>query len=184
MNDEHPLIARYMKQFESALRTHDLREWREIASDLRSHMGEALAAGKPVDALLESLGPADQLARAYAVELVMNARRQQGLFVRITKVSAILAASGCLTFFAICALGLLAILLPLGLAGLILTVIRTAGLELPDITIGAHPVLATTIFVATSAIGAAAVGAFWLYIRFMMGTLRKSLPRAWAVLAA
>ncbi len=66
---QNPLIERYMQNFEGALRRYDLSEEKEIATDLRSHIDEALAYGKPLDDVLQALGPADVLARAYAVEL-------------------------------------------------------------------------------------------------------------------
>src|SRR5688572_29011515 len=79
MSDQNPVIERYMASFEAALQRHDLPEWKEIGADLRSHIAEAQGYGKPLDEVLAALGPADTLARAYAVELKINPDRRRSV---------------------------------------------------------------------------------------------------------
>jgi uncharacterized membrane protein len=185
---DHPLIARYLREFERALEIHDVPDGRDIAADLKGHIDEALASGKPIDATMESLGPADTLARAYAVELHMNKCREASLAMRLVKVGSILAASSCMTFFVATTLGLMALgLLAAGAIGMILTPIDLV-VDIPQVEISGPPGMAPPllgmaamgVFLVIFAAGAAFGWLFWLYLRFLHRTLRKSLPRAWA----
>src|SRR5262245_60662004 len=164
MSDEHPLIVRYIKKFEAALDTHDVRDAREIAAELKSHFAEALASGKPLEATLESLGPADSLARAYAVELHLNRNRETNLMIRVLKVASILAASSCLTLFATVSLGLMSFALVLtGVIGLIFTPIEQI-VDVPYVEVGVDPWLAIGISLGCLVLGAGLGWAFWLYL--------------------
>lgn len=69
---QHPLIAGYMSRFEAALKRSGLKEWADIASDVRSHIAEALEHGKPIAEVLAALGSAEALARSYAAELLLR----------------------------------------------------------------------------------------------------------------
>jgi uncharacterized membrane protein len=182
MSDEHPLVARYMKQFERSLEALDIAEGKDIAAELKGHVAEALANGKALDATLESLGPADALARAYAVELHMNQRKERNLVVRIIRVTSILAASGCLTFFVSSTLGILAVsFLVTGVLGVVLVPIELA-VDLPYVQVaGVSPFVAYALVAGCLALGLALTWLFWLYLRSVGRALRKSLPRAWAV---
>jgi hypothetical protein len=184
MSDDHPLVARYMKAFERALEIHDVRDGRDIAVELKGHIDEALASGKPLDATLASLGPADTLARAYAIELHMNKLQGTSLAVRLIKVGSILAASSCMTLFVTTTLGLLAFAFFVGGAlGLVELMV-----DIPHVEVSAPPAMGTplvaTILLLILAAGAGLGWVFWIYLRFIHRTLRKSLPRAWAAQAA
>jgi hypothetical protein len=74
---DHPVVARYMASFEASIAALDPGERLAIAQEIRNHIAEATAAGKPLDDVLRSLGPAETLARAYVVELLMNPRTQR-----------------------------------------------------------------------------------------------------------
>ena len=52
MTEEHPVVARYMAQFEQSLRGFDYPEQQEAAHEIRNHIAEACAAGKPLDGVL------------------------------------------------------------------------------------------------------------------------------------
>src|SRR5262249_6233976 len=70
----HPVVARYMATFGAAIKGIDAEERAAIEQEIRSHIAEATATGRSLDAVLTSLGPAEALARAYTVELLMNPR--------------------------------------------------------------------------------------------------------------
>ena len=70
----HPVIERYLRRFETAFDEFEVADRTEIVEELRNHIAEARAAGKPLDGVLEALGSADVLARAYAVELALHPR--------------------------------------------------------------------------------------------------------------
>ena len=72
MKQQHPVIERYMTHLETAIGGLDSADRREVLQEIRNHIAEATAAGKSLDVVLESLGPADALGRAYAVELLLH----------------------------------------------------------------------------------------------------------------
>jgi uncharacterized membrane protein len=74
MTSTHPLAARYLQSFEHALETIAPAERAELVAEIRQHIDDATAAGKSLEDILTSLGPAEQLARAYKVELLLNPR--------------------------------------------------------------------------------------------------------------
>ena len=70
----HPVIDRYLGSFAAAFDEFEASDRDEIVQELRNHIMEARASGTNLDSVLEALGPADALARAYAVELALNPR--------------------------------------------------------------------------------------------------------------
>ncbi len=74
MIQRHPVVERYLTCLESAINEYEFPERQEITDEIRNHIAEATAAGQGLAAVLETLGPADVLARAYAVELGLNPR--------------------------------------------------------------------------------------------------------------
>ena len=76
----HPVVERYLTRFDAAISEFEFEEREEVTHEIRSHIAEAQAAGRALDAVLQTLGPADVLARAYAVELALNpqGRRRVG----------------------------------------------------------------------------------------------------------
>src|SRR5262245_65676752 len=74
MTQDHPVVKRDLTQFDQAMQEFDFPAREEVATEIRNHIAEARAAGKDLDAVLQSLGSADVLARAYAVELLLNRR--------------------------------------------------------------------------------------------------------------
>ena len=76
----HPVVERYLTRFDAAISEFEFAEREEVTREIRNHIAEAQAAGRALDAVLQALGPADVLARAYAVELALNpqGRRRVG----------------------------------------------------------------------------------------------------------
>ena len=72
MTQGHPVVERYLTHFEVSINQFDFPERDEITNEIRNHIAEAHAAGTELDVVLKTLGPADVLARAYAVELTLN----------------------------------------------------------------------------------------------------------------
>jgi uncharacterized membrane protein len=62
VKQQHPVIERYMTHLETAIGGLDPADRREVLQEIRNHIAEATAAGKSLDVVLESLGPADALA--------------------------------------------------------------------------------------------------------------------------
>ena len=87
MTQGHPVIERYLTCFETSISKFDFPDREEVTDEIRNHIAEARAAGRALDAVLQTLGPADVLARAYAVELALNPQatrrlRTSGGFVK------------------------------------------------------------------------------------------------------
>ena len=61
MKQQHPVIERYMTHLETAIVGLDPADRREVLQEIRNHIAEATAAGRSLDVVLESLGPADAL---------------------------------------------------------------------------------------------------------------------------
>jgi hypothetical protein len=183
MSDLNPLIERYMKSFEDALQQHELPEWKEIAADLRSHIAEAQGYGKPLDEVLLALGPAETLARAYAVELKLNPRaeRRGSVIGGYLSVIGILAASGAVSFIVVSALGVITMgLFSSGLGILVIGLIEAVGVHLPGVQLaGIHPLVVAALGPVLMLIALLAGWALWLYLRALIAMLQRALPRAW-----
>lgn len=74
MSLEDPLVRRYLDQLRKALESMPLskEERSEILLEIESHIAEARRSGLPLARVLESLGPSDELAEAYGVELLLR----------------------------------------------------------------------------------------------------------------
>jgi hypothetical protein len=72
VTQQHPVVDRYLTRFEASINEFDFPEREEITQEIRNHIAEAQAAGTALDSVLQTLGPADVLARAYAVELALH----------------------------------------------------------------------------------------------------------------
>jgi uncharacterized membrane protein len=71
---DQPLVQRYLSSLDGALTDLAPAERAEVVAEIRQHIADAAAAGKPIDAILGSLGPVDALARAYQLELLVSPR--------------------------------------------------------------------------------------------------------------
>lgn len=183
MSEANPVIERYMTSFEDSLQAYGLREWQDIGADLRSHIAEALEFGKPLDEVLQSLGPADVLARAYAVELKMNhpADTRGKAIGRFFSVIGILAASGAISFIVVAALGSITMgLVGSGLGLIVIGAIEAVGVHLPGVQLaGIPPLIVVALGPIVMLVGLLAAWALWLYVRALINVLRRALPRAW-----
>ena len=180
MTPSHPVVERYIERFAASLATFDCAEAPEIVRDLRGHIGEAVELGKPLDDVLAAIGPADTLARAYAVELELNprgARARQG-FGRALKVTGIVAAASIVSLIVVSALGSIGLSFVFaGVVAIVVGALEAAGVHLPFVQTGG---LSPWVFVATGpvmlALGAAALAGLSAYVRALTRTLRATLP--------
>ena len=180
MSQEDPMIAQYMTRFQCALRRYSVPESAEIAADVRSHIAEALNYGKPLGAVVATLGPADTLARAYAVELLMHEPRDARLrFVgRVLKILGLVIAGSFLSLIMVVTLGGLGLCFLL--AGMILIVgggLEALGVHLAHVQTGGLPPFVTMALGPVAfAIGWGFCWLLWRYVRTAARTLRKALP--------
>ena len=76
MRETDPLAKRYLERFRRGLAGLPAEEQRELLSEIEDHIAEAGARGEPASEVLERLGPADRLARAYRAELMIQDGRR------------------------------------------------------------------------------------------------------------
>jgi uncharacterized membrane protein len=181
---EHPVVARYMATFGTAIKGIDAGERAAIEQEIRSHIAEATAAGRSLDEVLTALGPADALARAYSVELLMNPRDR-----RIESIAAFLKLAATVVVASFATLIVAAILGSIGISftasGVVVVaigVLETSGIHLPGVQLsGLPPEWVTVLGVPLAVIGVGALVLLRKYIRFVGRAMRKTLPRREAV---
>lgn len=180
MTQEHPVVARYLRHFEESLKEFDFPGQQEVAHEIRNHIAEACASGRSLDAVLQSLGPADELARAYAVELLLNRRmsRRMHTLNGFLKVAGLVAATSLATFLIVGMLGTVGIgFVASGAAIVTIGVLEQAGVHLPGVEMnGVAPVWAILLGLAVLVIGVVSLLGLRLYIRFVMRTLKRFRP--------
>jgi len=78
MSTPSPVVARYLAQLAQGLADCGLPpdDRQEITREIESHLADAAAAGTPLAEGISRLGSPQQLARAYAVELLLRPAAQ------------------------------------------------------------------------------------------------------------
>jgi uncharacterized membrane protein len=180
MTSSHPLVEKYLASVDASLTDLDFGERSEITQELRSHFAEAKTAGKPLDAVLRALGPADVLARAYCVELSLNPRRSSSpRLARFLRVAGVVSAASLVTLLVA---GVL-VSVGIGFTGSGLVVVAIGALEAAEIhlpgveTRGLPAVLIIVLGGLTTVIGNAALWALRAYVHALAQVLRRALPQ-------
>ena len=179
MTLEHPLTTRYLGKLTNALSALDLAERREVVEEIRDHIADATTAGRPLDQVLEALGPVDQLARAYKVELLLNPKdRREPRSWRWLRVVGLIALGSLPTFIICVVLG--SIGLSLSLSGVVVFVAGVAAYsgDLPGwVQMDAPPWVAVVLGPPLMLIGLLALAGLVVYVRFVARIVRRVLPR-------
>ncbi|MBX7186982.1 MAG: hypothetical protein K1Y01_17720 [Vicinamibacteria bacterium] len=178
MNQEDPITRRYLANFEAGLAELTPSEREEVLRDIRSHISEAVNAGKPLDQVLGALGSSEVLARAYSIELLLS---RPAAFKtppnRLLRLVGLVVFGSIPTVVAVIVLGVVGLVFVL--TGLILFVAGQAALAdaLPWwLTMDSDPRLALVVGPALSILGAAFLAALWVYARVAAGVVRRVLP--------
>jgi uncharacterized membrane protein len=180
VTEQHPVVERYLARLSDGLSDLALDDRQGVMQDIRSHLAEAVVAGTSLEAALESLGPADALARAYGVELLLNPRQRGGWrserFLRLAGLVVIGSLPALVVFVALGPVGVTFIA-----AGLVSI---TAGIwdalgELPSFvqTSGLAPVWLVLIGLAMIAVGVLELIVLRRFVRFVAWTVRAALPK-------
>jgi uncharacterized membrane protein len=179
MTLEHPLTARYLGKLSDALSALDPAERHEVVEEIRHHIADATAAGRPLERVLEALGPVDQLARAYKVELLLNPKdqrkRRSWRWLRIVG----LIGLGSLPTFIICVV-LGSIGLSFSLSGVLVFAAGIASYtgDLPYwMEMDAPPWVALVLGPPLTLLGLLALAGLVAYVRFVARLVRQVLPR-------
>jgi len=180
MTPAHPVIERYLTQLEERLANLAPADRQAVMRDIRSHLAEATAASRPLDATLESLGPAETLARAYTVELMLNPRqhtRRRAAY--LLKIAGLIAAGSIPTLMGLIVLGGMgSVLVAGGIIGIMAGVLDAFG-NLPAWvqTSGMAPALTVAMGIGMALVGVALLFGFRRFVRFVAATWRQALPK-------
>lgn len=185
MTQEHPLAERYLQVLQDGLKLMTPADRDEVVRDIRSHIAEATAAGSTIDSVLTTLGPAEALARAYAVELLLNpapGRPAMPGFQRFLALAGVLALTSIPTLVVVVTLGAVGVsFVAAGLAVFAAGVVDTLGVSLPFVDGPAsdvHPAIAVAIGPILCALGVAALWGLSRYLRWFGRAVSKVIPKA------
>jgi uncharacterized membrane protein len=175
----HPLVDRYLTHLREGLAAMPTADREEVERDIRSHIAEAMAAGTPLDTVLTHLGPADALARAYTVELLLDGSRSKaaGLswFQRLLALAGLLVLTSIPTIVVVAVLGSIGISFTLsGVAVLAAGIADAAGLTRVfgyDLVLGVHAVWAVVLGPLMTVTGLACLVGLYYYLRWLAQTL-------------
>jgi uncharacterized membrane protein len=180
VSQEHPLVERYLARLRDGLSVAPAPERDEVLNDIRSHVAEAVAAGTPLDQVLTSLGPADQLARAYRVELLLNptrGRKHMFMFQRFLSLASIVAVTSIPTLVIVTVLSAVTIsLLFSGAVVFLAGLLNGLGGTLPLSGVEGHRMLAVATGLLLLLVGASSLWALYQYLRWLAGVLRRRIP--------
>jgi uncharacterized membrane protein len=181
MSVHHPVVERYMARLEQAIGALDPGDRREILQEIRNHIAEAMTAGRPLEGILGSLGPADALGRAYAIELLLHppGRPRQGVVQRWFTIVGLVVVLSLPTLIVVSTLGSIGIsFVAAGVASFALGVIELAGV-LPSLHVSGLPpgvpILAGALLLI---LGMMSLAALRLYVRLITGTVRAAFLSA------
>jgi len=180
MTTRHPLVERYLSQLTASLGQMTPADQEEVVQEIRTHVADAMAAGKPLDAVLESLGPADALARAYNVELLLHPRTGRRTPARVERyfaLAGLIAVGSIPTIVITSVLGAIGVsFVAAGGAIFAAGVMGMAG-TLPDwVQMDVPPIVAAAGGPVMAVIGVAALFGLVAYVRLAARTIRKVLP--------
>ena len=178
MSETHPVIARYLEKLQAELATASPADGAEIVNEIRDHCADAIASGRSADDVLASLGPADALARAYAVERALQspAGRLGWIDRALTVIGLVTVASlpSFIVSVVLLAVGVACTAAGVGVFGAGVAELARPG-TVPDLTVS--PWLCLVIGPLLAAVGAAALVALYLYLRFLTRLTLQTLRR-------
>ena len=179
MNQTHPVVDRYLARLNENLSALSASDRQEILHDIRSHLAEATAGGRSLESTLDTLGPADALARAYSVELMLNPRRPMSSRAAYRlKVAGLIAAGSLPTLFVVILLGGVGGTLVLaGMVAAVAGVVDAFGELPPWIQTSEAPVILVSIGGAMMLVGLMGILTLRRFMRFVAATWRTTLPK-------
>jgi uncharacterized membrane protein len=178
----HPVVERYLDELARHLGPLGPADRGEVVRDIESHIAEAVAAGSTLDSALESLGPAQILGRAYAIELLVNPRRASPRTAgpsRYLKVVGLLALVSLPTLVIVVSLGAIGVAFcASGLAVIAVGIIAAFGVLPPGLRLDVPPIVAIMLGPVLVATGVLALAGLRFYVRFLTRAVRAVVPQA------
>lgn len=177
MIPNHPLADRYVDKLNQTLGELSPNERAEILAEIRNHISDATAAGTPIEDVLRGLGPAEQLARGYRMELLLNPKVPARRSDRWLRILALLAAGSLPTLIIVVTLGAVGVSLSISGPAVLLAGIAKAGGYLPPwMMVDCPPWVAMALGPALTALGVASLWGLVAYVKFLARVVRRVLP--------
>ena len=184
MSEQNPIVRRYLEQLDAGLDATHIHEdeRREIRQDIESHLAESLRSGTALSDAITRLGPADDLAKAYCLELTLNPRQTSDgspgrwLVAALVRAGTLLASSLLTIVMGSLSLGLLAAGVVAVLGGFIAPFLPSAWLD-PTLRAGLPQLVVIVFGVILLAVGIPFSRLARVNLRFLMKTFRKDLIR-------
>ena len=177
---ELPLITRYLTGFEHELGALAPSERAEVVAEIRQHIADATAAGKPLDEVLQSLGPVEALARAYQLELLVSPRPNapaQPRSDRWLRIAGLLAIGSLPTFIIVTMLGTIGIAFTVsGIAVALAGLIDQVGALPSWVTMDVPGWVAVAIGLFLTVLGILSSWATIAYLKFVVRFVRRVVP--------
>jgi|GEM_PF-3333869 len=175
-SDSNPATERYLTALTGALTAMPEVDRREVVDEIRVHLQDATAAGKPLDEILSRLGPAESLAKAYLVESYLNPKTPGAGWISRT-----LGLFGLLVFSSLPTLLITSLLAPLGIAFLIAgPVLFTSGIcgffdvsLAPVVRTDLEPWEQVLLGPIMGLVGAACLWVLYRYLRWILKLVRQ-----------
>lgn len=180
MTIDNPLVERYLAAFDAGLSQLAPAERAEVVAEIRQHIADASAAGRPIDAVLQALGPVEALARAYQLELLVTPRANasaQPRSDRWLKILGLLAIGSLPTFIIVVTLGAIGVSFTLaGVAVFMAGIADSAGALPYWMTMDVEPWVGIVIGIFMFLAGLLSCWGTIAYLRFVVRLVRRVLP--------
>jgi uncharacterized membrane protein len=174
--DQNPVAERYLTALANALTPMKAMEKHELVDEIRAHLQDATAAGKPLDEILTRLGSAESLAKAYLVESYLNPKPSGAGWISRT-----FGLFGLLVFGSLPTLVISSLLAPLGVTFLIAgPVLFTSGIcgffdvsLAPVVQSDLEPWQHLILGPIMGLVGAACLWVLYRYLRWILKLVRQ-----------
>ena len=174
--EKNPAAERYLVALRQALTSMPEADRLDVLDEIRAHLQDAMAAGKPLDETLTRLGPAESLAKAYLVESYLNPKPSGAGWISRT-----FGLFGLLVFGSLSTLLITSLLGPLGITFLVAApIVFTSGLcgffdvsLTPVVQSNLQPWQEALLGPVMGLVGAACLWALYRYLRWILKLLRQ-----------
>lgn len=176
MTSADPLVVRYLDELREGLHGVADAERREMVGEIESHIAEATGAGKSLADVLQALGPAAALARAYRVELLVNPRTHRwNPLTRWFALVGVAATASVPSLVVVPVLG--AVGVACSVSGVAVFLAALVSPWAPPDWFGHDfkPGLALALGLPVAALGAVSLALLWLYVRLLIRAARAVL---------
>lgn len=181
MTLNNPLVERYLTNLFDLLVHLDMAERKEVVAEIRQHIDDATAAGRPIDEVLQALGPVEALARAYQLELLVKPRAAAAAKPRSDrwlKIIGLLAIGSLPSFIILVTLGSIGFSFTVaGVAVVMASIAEQSGTLPVWMTMTIEPWLGIVLGILMTLLGILCSWGTVMYLRFVVRLVRRVLPR-------